>query len=208
MTKITRIKQQKDKNRVNIYLDDKFGFGVTLEELLKLGLKTDQELTDDQIKNIKEKDNKAKAYGNAIRFTTIRPRSEKEVELWFKRKKIEGKTAKTVLQKLKKLELVNDLEFAKWWVEQRLQFRPKSKLALKVELQQKGVDREITEQVLSQVSPEGEEEMARRIARKKLSRLSGLSEKKLKQKLTEYLARRGFSWNIIRNIVDSEYKKG
>ena len=55
MPVITGIKQQKNKNRVNVYLDDEFGFGIDLDNFVLLHLKVDQELTDAEVEEIVKK---------------------------------------------------------------------------------------------------------------------------------------------------------
>jgi len=89
---ITSIKPQKNLTaraggkRVNIYLDGKFGFGIDLENFVKLGLKVEQVLSEDEVKSIIQKSDSQKISDKIINFATLRPRSEKEVELWLLRK--------------------------------------------------------------------------------------------------------------------------
>lgn len=201
MGTITRIVQQKDKTRANVYLDGKFAFGILLEEMLKRGLRVGRELSLNEVEQIKGQDQIGKVYGYSLRFATARPRSEKEIKLWFKRKKIEENTTVAVFEKLKKLELADDLKFARWWVGQREEFRPKSPAALKSELLQKGVAREIIDEVLVSVV-QGEEELARRVLEKKMARFHKLPRDEKRQKITGMLARNGFSWEVIRKLVD------
>lgn len=142
---ITSIKPQKNLpvraggKRVNVYLDGKFGFGVDLENLVKLGLKVEKVLSDDEVKSIIQKSDFQKISDKLINFTTLRPRSEKEIELWLLRKKVGKNYHKDLWNKLKHLELVDDQKFAKWWIDQRLEFRFKSKRELEQELRVKGI---------------------------------------------------------------------
>ena len=80
-----------------------------------------------RIKGNKRVDEEEKIYARAVNFSTIRPRSEREIRDWFKRKKVIEEVVEVVFNRLKNLDLVNDLNFAKWWIEQRQTFRPKSK---------------------------------------------------------------------------------
>ena len=110
---ITSIKAQKNHKqslphrgkRVNIYLNDKFAFGLDLENFIRLGLKVNQELTQEEIKIITDEDEKAKALEKVLRFAMIRPRSEKEIKDYFKRKNINELIHWYVLDKLKKYSL-------------------------------------------------------------------------------------------------------
>src|SRR4030066_2340490 len=85
MPVITGIKQQKNKNRVNVYLDDKFGFGIDLDNFVLLHLKVDQELTEKEIEEIVKKAEFQKTYDKLLRFAMVRPRSEKEFHFWFRK---------------------------------------------------------------------------------------------------------------------------
>ena len=87
MAKITRLKAQKNKKRVNVYLDGQFAFGLDADNLLKAGLKVGQELTEKQVENLVFKNESQKLLDKACRFLSYRPRSEKEVRDYLKRKK-------------------------------------------------------------------------------------------------------------------------
>src|SRR4030042_2523623 len=127
MSVITSIKPQKNNKRVNIYLDGKFGFGIDLENFVKLGLKVEQSLEDEEIKKIIKKAEFQKTYDYLLKFAMLRPRSEKEIKDWFRRKKTPERLYEDLFSKLKELDLIDDEKFAMWWVEQRLAFRNKFK---------------------------------------------------------------------------------
>src|SRR3990170_3972664 len=103
---ITSIRQQKNKNRVNVYLDDKFGFGIDLVNFATLHLKVDQELTDKEVEKIVKKAEFQKTLDKLLRFATLRPRSEKEVRDYFKRKKVHESLHEELFEKLKHFELI------------------------------------------------------------------------------------------------------
>src|SRR3990167_6032933 len=123
---ITSIKQQRNKNRVNVYLDDKFGFGIDLDNFVLLHLKVDQELTDKEVEEIVKKAEFQKTLDKLLRFATLRPRSKKEIKDYFKRKKVHESLYEELFNRLNRLELIDDEEFAKWWVDQRQNFKPKA----------------------------------------------------------------------------------
>jgi regulatory protein len=201
MAIITSIKQQKNKNRVNVYLDNKFGFGIDLDNFVLLGLKVDQELTDEEIEKVIKKAEFQKTYDKLLRFAMTRPRSEKEVFDWFRRKEVHESLHNDLLKKLKSLNLLNDLEFAKWWVDQRIQFKSKSKRVIQIELRQKGIKKEIIDEVLEEV-PIDEEKLAKELIAKKMYKWEKLEPRLKKQKMSQYLAGKGFSWGIIEKALD------
>lgn len=163
---ITSVKPQKKKERVNIYLDDKFGFGIDLENFIKLGLKVDQELTEEEIAEIVKKAEFQKTLDKLLRFATLRPRSEKEIRNYFRRKKVHESLHEELFNRLKRLELIDDKKFAVWWVEQRLAFKQIAVRALRLELSQKGIKKEIINEVLEE-TPINEEKMAKELLAKR-----------------------------------------
>ncbi len=200
MPTITAIKSQKKKDRVNIYLDDKFGFGIDLENFVKLGLKVDQELSDKEIEDIVKKAEFQKTLDKLLRFATLRPRSEKEIRLWLRRKKVHASLFSKLFDRLNHLELIDDEKFAKWWIEQRQSFRPKPKRILNNELIIKGINNEIIKKVLGEEKID-EEKMARELIEKRAYKWKNLEGFELKQKMSQYLAQKGFSWEIIEKVV-------
>lgn len=202
MPTITRIQQQKDANRANIYLDGKFAFGLPLEVLLKYNLNVNKEISEETIKVLKDEDAEEKIYARAVNFSTIRPRSEREIRDWFKRKKVPEDVIEVVFNRLKNLNLVDDANFAKWWIEQRQTFRPKSKRFIQFELRKKGIKEDIVRDLLSSWDSESEENIALKIAEKKHKRLTHLPTEEQRKKLSEFLARRGFSWTEVKRVVD------
>lgn len=200
MPVITSIKQQKNKNRVNVYLDDKFGFGIDLDNFVLLHLKVDGELTEKEIEEIVKKTEFQKTLDKLLKFATLRPRSQKEIRDYFRRKKVHESLHKELLNRLNRLELIDDEEFAKWWVEQRQAFRPKPKRILSQELRMKGIDREIIENVLGEEKMD-EEKMARDLVEKKAYKWKGLEPRLARQKMSQYLAQKGFGWDVIEKVA-------
>jgi len=197
---ITAIKSQRSKKRVNVYLDGKFGFGIDLENFIKLGLKVEQDLTEKEIEKIIGRVEFQKTLDKLLRFATLRPRSEKEVDYWLKRKKVYISLHKKLFNRLKRLELVGDEKFARWWVEQRNSFRPRSKRILTQELKLKGIDRNIIEDVLFETKID-EAKIAKDLLRKRMYKWERLNRQDAKKKKSEYLARKGFGWDVIRSVV-------
>ncbi|KKR70194.1 MAG: Regulatory protein RecX [Candidatus Woesebacteria bacterium GW2011_GWA2_40_7b] len=200
MPLITSIKQQRDKDRVNVYLDDKFGFGIDLDNFVSLHLKVDQELTEKQVEEIVKKAEFQKTLDKLLRFAMVRPRSEKEVRDYFRRKKVHESMHGKLLEKLKHLELIDDEKFAKWWVEQRQNFKPKAVRVLRLELRQKGINKETVDEVLGETVID-EEKMARELLEKKAYKWKNLPVREARQKISQYLAGKGFGWEVIEKVV-------
>src|SRR4030042_1782744 len=200
MPVITGIKQQKNKNRINVYLDDKFGFGIDLDNFVLLHLKVDQELTEKEIEEIVKKAEFQKTYDKLLRFAMVRPRSEKEITDYFRRKKVHESLQEKLLEKIKHLELIDDEKFAKWWVEQRLAFKPKSQRIMIYELRIKGIAKDVIDKVLGETVID-EEKMAQELLEKKAYRWKNFEPRLRRQKKSQYLAGKGFSWDVIEKVT-------
>ena len=203
MPTVTLLKPQKSGKRVNVYLDGEFGFGIDLDNLVLNHIKIGTVLTDEEVKKIVKKAEFQKDLDKVLRFVSIRPRSEKEVKDYFKRKNFDALMHDNLLKKLRLLEFLDDVKFAKWWVDQRLTFKKISSRVLKLELIRKGIDKEIIDNVLNE-TPIDEKKMARELLEKRAYKWQGLDEKNARQKKFRYLAGKGFSWEVITELLKSD----
>lgn len=217
MSKITQVeKQKKNANRYNIYLDGVFTFGGDEDLVVEHRLVVGKEIPQEQLEKLLFEVEVGKLMERMYRLFNIRQRSEKEVrdylrELNYKRKvkgrdEISSPASEFLINKLKQKDLLNDLVFAKAWVGARRSSKKKGLIALKSELFQKGIDKEIIEQVLSK-NGENEKDIAIQALGKKLKVWQDLSSLEFKKKSYEYLARKGFEYSIIKDVVENVIKK-
>lgn len=200
MPQITAVKPQKSKKRVNIYLDGKFGFGIDYEGFVKLKLKVGDELSQEEVEEIVKEAEFQKVKDKLIRYATIRPRSKKEINDWIRRKKVHKSLKDDLFNVLKRLELTDDKKFASWWIEQRVQFRPRGQKALFFELMKKGVEKRIIEEALSKADL-NEKKMAKEIVEEKKYKWKKYRGREKQKKISDYLGRRGFTWDVIKPII-------
>jgi len=200
MPYVTAIKPQKNKKRVNIYLDGKFAFGIDLENLVKFKIKEGNFIEESEIEKIIGAAESQKIWDKLLRFSALRPRSEKEIEDWYKKKNVPESLRKKYLDKLKYLDLVDDFKFAKFWIEQRLSFKPKPVSILKQELRQKGVKQETIDEVLSDFKID-ELKQAKNLLEKNQSRWKRLTPDQFKKKASGFLLRKGYNWEIVKEAL-------
>lgn len=200
MPTITSIKQQKNKNRVNVYLDDVFGFGIDLDNFVLLNLRVDQELTDEEIEKIVRKAEFQKTFDKLLRFAMTRLRSEKEVKDYFRRKKVHDSLTVELLNRLKHFELIDDLKFARWWIGQRIEFKKKPKRIIIQELRQKGISQNNIDDAFGETVID-EEKLAKELLDKKMYRWENLEPRIAKQKMSQYLAGKGFGWDVVEKVL-------
>ena len=204
MSKITAIEpQQKNPQRVNVYLDGEFAFG--LARITAGWLKVGQELSAEKIAALQAEDENEMAYQKALHFISYRPRSSAEVHQNLTKRGIPEALVEQTVNRLQRAGLVNDQEFARAWVENRNTFQPRSKSALRMELRRKGLSDEIVQSVLDEQVDE--EAMAFEAARKYGRRLAGLEWPEFRQKLSGFLARRGFSYTTLSPVISVVWKE-
>jgi regulatory protein len=201
MPVITAVKTQKFKRRVNIYLDGKYAFGLDLENFLKFGLKVGYELSEGQIAEITKKAEFQKILDRLLMFATLRPRSEKEINDWMKRKRVNESIKMGLLEKINDLDLLNDRKFAKWWVDQRISFKNKSLRDLEYELRNKGIAKDVISEVLDKTEVD-ELGSAKKLIEKNNYKWSGFSGSIARQKKRAFLARKGFTWDAIKRATE------
>lgn len=201
MSLITQIKPQKNKKRFNVFVDGKFSFALPAEALAKAGIRANDEITPEEIEKLIKENEFQKILDRVLNFLSFRPRSKKEILDFLVKKQSGEKTQKMVMARLKDLGMVDDKAFAEWWVEQRKNFRPKGVRGLKAELIKKGINKELIEEAIGKIIDE--ESLARVSLEKKIETFRKLPPEKFRQKVTSFLAYRGFSWDTIKKILDN-----
>lgn len=196
--KITAIKQQeKRKDRYSIFVDEKYVFSLSEPALLGSGLASGQELDRAQLKQYKQLSADDKAYGNALRYVTMRSRSEWEMRDYLRRKQVEEPVAEKIMGRLHDLRLIDDEAFARSWVENRRLLKPTSRRKLSMELKMKRVSEQIIDKVLTKDREETDErEVLRQLVERKRKQYSDPT------KLMQYLARQGYSYDDIKSVLD------
>ena len=196
---ITAIKVQKrNPQRVAIYLDGEFAFG--LARIVAAWLNVGKVLSDEDILKFKEQDTLEVAYQKALHFISYRPRATAEVQKKLVEKGFSEAVVVDTLDRLQRNGLLNDAQFAQAWVENRMTFRPRSRRVMAFELRQKGIVDETIDQTLGEQIDE--ESLAYAAGQRQARRLAGLDMREFRTKLGAFLGRRGFSYDVVRPVVD------
>jgi len=195
---ITALKaQKKNPNRISVYLDGEYAFGLT--RIVAAWLKIGQVLSEEDISRLKHQDTFEVGYQRALHFLSYRPRSEAEIQRKLSEQGFEESVIAAVLERLKGNGFLGDEKFAQDWVENRTTFRPRSKRMLAMELRQKGVNDEEIQKAL--VETDDEETLAYKAAQQYLRRLDGVDWETFRKRLGGHLARRGFSYGTITPVI-------
>lgn len=195
---ITALKAQKrNPNRVSVYLDGEYAFG--LARIVAAWLSVGQELSESKIQSLQSQDAQEVAFQRALRFLSYRPRAVNEVEKKLSEHGFDEQEIETVVTRLKEGGLLDDEQFARMWVENRSSFRPRGRRVLTMELRHKGVPEDSIQLALQET--QSETNLAYQAALKQARRLNGLDWQGFREKLSAFLARRGFSYGTIAPVV-------
>ncbi len=200
MPRITALeRQQRDGERLNVHLDGEFAFGLAVITAQRAGLYVGRELAPAEIDELLREDSFQKAFERALHFLGYRPRSESEVRRRLAKAQIEEHLVERVVARLRQDGLLDDRDFARYWVENRGNFHPRGARLLAAELRRKGVERAVIDEALAGGD---EEEGALAAGRRKLRQYASLDYRAFRQKMGAYLARRGFDYETSREAVN------
>ncbi len=195
---ITQIlEQERDRGRVNVYLDGEYAF--SLRASVAARLRVGGFLSHKEAEKLLEEDAFLQAYRRAQDYLAYRPRSEWEIRERLRGKRVAEKVIEEVVANLGRAGLLDDLAFVRYWVENRERFRPRSRAMLRYELCRKGVAQEVISQVLIEVD---EEASARRAAERQAPKYAHLDDGRFRERMTQFLRRRGFTYDVVRQVVD------
>lgn len=144
---------------------------------------------------------RGEAYDVAVRYLGPRQRSVAEIRRHLRSKRFDDAAIDQAIDKLRAQRYVDDEAFARYWVEQRDEHRSRGRRAIVSELMQKGVSREVIELVVGEREPDSEVKRAREVIRRPITRWMSMEEPERKRKIHQYLAQRGFSYDVIEEVI-------
>lgn len=203
--------QQKDKNRINVMVDGKYRFSLDIFQYADLGIKVGKDYTDEELIELETESQFGKVYMRALEYSLMRPHSAKEMQDYLYRKTrdtmtktrtgelksrpgIPAEVTQRVFNKLLEKKYIDDEKFAAFWIENRNLRKGTSRRKLQAELRAKGVESSIVERLLADSERRDDDEIIK-IIMKKRNRYPD------DQKLMQYLARQGFSYDDIKQAL-------
>ena len=204
MPRVTALEPQRNGERINVHLDGEFAFGLAAITVQQFGLHVGRALSGEEIDALLSEDAFQRALGRALVFLGYRPRSEDEVRRRLAKAKVEPLVIDRVVARLRQDRLLDDRDFARYWVENRAAFSPRGTRLLSLELRQKGVEREVVAEALGEAD---EEEGALLAGRRRLRHYAGLDYRGFRQKMGGFLLRRGFAYETVRQAVNSLWQE-
>ncbi|MBQ5695292.1 MAG: recombination regulator RecX [Clostridium sp.] len=207
MNIITKIEVGKrNKERVNIYIDNEYAFSISAELVYKENIKVKDEINVERLKKLADEDNYIKCKNSALKIIERTYKSEKELRDKLVLKGYDDHIIKRTINFLREYNLLNDTNYAKMYVKDRSRNQGKNKI--KYKLIQKGIDENIIEEELNKIDKDEIKEVAYEMALKKYRVLSKRENDnyKLTQKLYRFLMGKGYDYDLIKDVVKSIVK--
>lgn len=198
--KITSIESQKNKNRVNIYIDNIFSMGIEEELKFKYKLEVGMEVDDEFIKEILIDEEQNKVINHALNLLSYRQRSEKEIFTSLKRKGFEDYYINKAIDYCKKNHYLDDRAFAESFIKDKMNLNKFGPERIKYELLIKGVSKDIIEDLLI-LDYDEQYEIVMNLALKKLTTYKKEEQNSIYRKLSGFLQRKGYSYDIISKVM-------
>lgn len=198
--KITSIEPQKNKNRVNVYVDNVFSIGIDEELRFKYKLEVGMEVDDAFIEDILMAEEKSKALNYTLNLLSYRQRSEKEIYNSLKRKGFEESYIENAMDYCRENGYLNDKTFAESFIRDKINLNKLGPQRIKYELMLKGISKDIIDESLI-VDSDDQYDAAMELALKKLNSYKNDDKNSIYRKLTGFLGRKGYSYDIISKVL-------
>lgn len=200
MAKITKLEiQQRNKERVNIYIDDNFFLGVNAEVVYDLNLKKGDEVDEEKLKSLIYKEGLSKAKNKAMSILNRTAISEKKLR--EKLSDYSDEIVDEVINKLKDYGFINDKDLARRIANDNSNISRFGKNKIRQNLYRKGISKDDIDEAVEEIDSNEQYENALYLARKRYKNLKGEDNRKVYQKLTQHLAYKGFSYDIIKSVI-------
>ena len=214
-----------DANKVHVFIDGKHAVAVSLDVAANERLTVGQVCPPQRLEQLHQAQAQDDIYQKALAFLSYRPRSAREVEQRLRRKGFTPEQVSGVMERLRSQKYIDDHEFARFWVGNRMTFNPRGPRLLRSELRQKGVPSEIVEEVMKE-QVETQEELVQQaeelkaeqspgvdepvpgtdlanaltLARKRVRTYGNLEPQVARRRLSSFLARRGYGFDVIDQV--------
>lgn len=197
---ITKIEvQKKNKNRCSVFINEEFAFGMDLDSVIKYDIQKGNEYTDHEYEDLLKKLQYEKAKFAALRYIDYSPRTIKETIDKLQTLEFEETVVEATLEFLKSYGYLNDLEYAHSFIRNRIHQKRHGRHKVSYDLIRRGISKDISAPILEEYQ-EAEYEGATYLYHKK-TKGAEITDQKEKAKITRYLQSRGYSYDIIKDVI-------
>lgn len=195
--KVTNIKQQvRNPQRVSIFVDERYSFSLSLDELVKYKLKKGEELSTGDVKKYKKISEDGKLRARALEWLLNRPHSIREFKDYMYRKKANPQLSESLIEEFSAKKYLDEQKFGEWFLDLQKR-RSKSNRAIRSEFFKKGLSREMIDEIMDSQNDDEEQRLKDLVAKK----LKASRYRSDPQKLAQYLAAQGFNWQDVKKAL-------
>ena len=208
MSKITKIETGKrNKERVNVYIDDEYAFSINMELVYKFGLKVNEEVNKEKLIEISKSENLSKCKESALRTIERSYKTEKEIRDKLLAKEFDIETVDSTINFLIEYGFIDDSKFVSMYIKDRIRTQGRNKI--RYSLISKGVNKLLIEEAFSTLDRDDEMERAIILCEKKYLNISKREDDdfKIKNKLTRYVLGRGYDYDIAKEVIKEVFIK-
>lgn len=193
---ITAIEPRR-KRLSQLYLDGEAAVKVDTETILKAGWKPGMEISDEELHELLQESEARRAKEKALYLLEYRSHSKKELADKISRT-TSREAAEAAVERMEELGLINDESYARQLAEYLMERKGYGVRRARQELLQKGIDRELIEELLEELAPDPEEKLREIVKRKYQNQLK---DEKGYRRTVAALQRLGYGWEDIKTVL-------
>jgi regulatory protein len=199
---ITKLEVQKhDQSRVNLFVDEKFFCGITLDDIVRLKIHKNDEVSELALTEIKSVAEKQDFYNKALNYVLTSPKPEKKVRDYLFKKKVSREVIDEIIEKIKNLGYINDEEYAKSYIDAKREKLGRGQIRQKLRFN--GIAGEIVDRNVAEI--ESQTELAEQVAEKYVRNKP--RDFKLRNKLFAHLLAKGFDFDLAGETTNKILKE-
>lgn len=200
--RVTKIAFQKKRvDRRSVFIDGDYAFSVSEATFRQFPLQQDQWLTAKQIEIIKNHEDFEKTREAALKYLSLRMRSEYELKSYLKRKEFSPQNIRRVLNYCREHQYLDDRKYAELLVRDMTTINRYGRYKMIAQLHKRGISSTIIKEVLAEhIDSSDQLQNALTLAEKKLASLKNAGS--VREKLYRYLKQRGFDYAVITEVIN------
>ena len=198
--KITDITPQKKGERENIYIDDKFAFGLSAELRYKYDLYIGKEITDEFINDVLKAEEENKVLNHALYILSYGQKSKKDLYTKLMKKGYEEDFILKAIEYCEERNYINDKLYAENFIKDKTNISKHGSNRIRYDLISKGVAKDIIDDILD-IDHDEEYERAIELANKKMTSYKNDDKAAIYRKLGGYLQRRGYTYDVVSKVL-------
>ncbi len=198
--------QKKNKDRVNIYMDDEYAFACDAGLVYIHNITKGETIDKGNLQDIINEDNYIKAKNCSLHFLESSFKSARQVVDKLTLKDFDVTTINRVMVFLKEYDFIDDKRFVELFIKEKVRSSGKNKI--KFTLLKKGLPEELIKEGLNTITSEQQSQIAFKLGEKKMAILfkSEKDIRKLYKKTADYLVRNGFDFEIVNEVLNKVTK--